>query len=116
MVHYNHQTDRAFAALADPGRREILRRLADRSCTVSELAGPAGMSLTGMKKHLRILEEAGMVATEKRGRSRHCSIDPRGFDEAGFWLDQFKRDRIERYERLDRVILEKQKEKGETRT
>ena len=51
-----------------------------------------------------------MVSTEKRGRSRYCSLDPEGFDAAGFWLDQFKQGRAERYERLDRVIFEKQQE------
>jgi DNA-binding transcriptional ArsR family regulator len=58
MVHYSTSTDRAFAALADPNRRAVLERLGSGGATISELAEPFGMSLTGMKKHIRLLEEA----------------------------------------------------------
>ena len=70
MVQYPTPVDRAFAALADPTRRAVLERLGGGSATISELAEPFGMSLTGMKKHIRLLEEANLVATEKVGRAR----------------------------------------------
>jgi len=68
------------------------------------------MSLTGIKKHVRILEEAELVSTEKRGRTRHCQIDPKGFDEAGFWLEEFRRNWADRYDRLEKIIEQKKKE------
>ena len=68
MVQYPTTVDRAFAALADPTRRAVLERLGSGSATVSELAEPFGMSLTGMKKHIRLLEEAQLMTTEKVGR------------------------------------------------
>ena len=68
MVQYQTELDRTFAALADPTRRGILERLGEGSATITELADPAGMSLTGLKKHVRILEDAELVTTEKVGR------------------------------------------------
>src|SRR4051794_41965903 len=69
--------DRTLAALADPTRRDVLERLGRGSATITELAGPYGISLTGMKKHVRVLEDAGLVATEKVGRTRRCTAGPR---------------------------------------
>ena len=80
MVQYPVPVDRAFAALADPTRRAVLERLADGSATVSELAEPFGMTLTGMRKHLRLLEEAELVTTQKIGRVRRCTIAPNAFE------------------------------------
>ena len=74
MVQYPMSVDRAFTALADPTRRAVLERLGAGSATISELAEPFGMSLTGMKKHIRLLEEANLVATEKVGRARRCAL------------------------------------------
>ena len=76
MVQYSPTVDRAFVALADPTRRAVLERLGTGSATVSELAEPFGMSLTGMKKHIRLLEEAKLVTTEKIGRVRRCALAP----------------------------------------
>ena len=80
MVQY-WPVDRTFAALADPTRRLVLERLGSGSATISELAQPFGMSLTGMKKHVRILEEAQLVATVKVGRARLCNLGPRRLDD-----------------------------------
>jgi len=78
MVQYSPPVDLAFAALADPTRRAVLERLGTGSATISELAEPFGMSLTGMKKHIRLLEEAELVTTEKVGRVRSaCSCPTR---------------------------------------
>ncbi len=105
--------DRAFAALADETRRNILTRLGDGPATITELAEPAGISLTGMKKHLGILEEAGLVSTEKRGRTRVCELSNEGFDEAAFWLDEFRRRRHKQMNRLEDLIEKRKKEKSE---
>ena len=99
MVQYPH-LDRTFAALADPTRRGILERLGRGSATISELAQPYAISLTGVKKHVRVLEDAGLVTTEKVGRERHCSADPRRLAEVSQWTDAYRRmleDRLDRF-------------------
>ena len=113
MVQYSSELDRTFSALSDPTRRAILDRLGEGSATISELAEPTGMSLTGLKKHVRVLEDARLVNTEKRGRTRHCHLDTTGFDEAGFWLEEFRRNWADRFERLDQII-ERKKREGKT--
>jgi DNA-binding transcriptional ArsR family regulator len=89
MVQYS--VDRAFAALADPTRRSILERLGNGSATVSELAEPFGMSLTGMKKHVQLLEAAELVTTEKIGRVRRCTLAPYAFEGITTWLARLDR-------------------------
>jgi DNA-binding transcriptional ArsR family regulator len=91
MVQYSTTVDRAFAALADPTRRAVLERLGAGSATISELAEPFGMSLTGMKKHIRLLEEANLVATEKVGRARRCTLVPYAFEGISTWLQRLDR-------------------------
>ncbi|HET9123631.1 MAG TPA: metalloregulator ArsR/SmtB family transcription factor [Solirubrobacteraceae bacterium] len=93
MVQYPREIDidSAFAALADPTRREVLLRLSAGSATISELAAPHGMSLTGMKKHVRVLEEARLVTTEKVGRSRRCQLVPYAFEGISVWLARLDR-------------------------
>lgn len=113
MVQYSEELDRTFSALSDPNRRTILDRLGEGSATISELAEPTGMSLTGVKKHVKVLEEARLVTTEKRGRTRHCELDSEGFDEAAFWLEEFRRNWADRFDRLDQ-ILERKKKEGKT--
>jgi len=79
--------DRDFAALSDATRRDVLARLGrDGSASIGELAESAGMSLTGMAKHVRILEEAGLVVTEKVGRTRQCRLGGARLDEAMGWI------------------------------
>jgi hypothetical protein len=77
MVQYSRPVDNAFVALADPTRRAVLERLVSGSASISELAEPFGMSLTGMKKHIRLLEEADLVTTEKVGGARTCPTPSR---------------------------------------
>ena len=89
MVHYA-PVDRTFAALADPTRRAVLERLGQGSATISELAEPFGMSLTGMKKHVRILEETQLVATVKVGRTRLCHLGPRRLDDVRGWVEIYR--------------------------
>jgi DNA-binding transcriptional ArsR family regulator len=107
IVQYQ-QIDRTFSALADPTRRRVLERLGQGSATITELAEPVGISLTGMKKHIRILEEAELVTTEKVGRSRRCRLGPRRLDDIQNWIEDY-REMIEA--RLDRFgdLLEQTK-------
>jgi DNA-binding transcriptional ArsR family regulator len=91
MVQYSTTVDRAFSALADPTRRAVLERLGSGSATISELAEPFGMSLTGMKKHVRLLEEAQLMTTEKVGRVRRCMLAPYAFDGISTWLQRLDR-------------------------
>jgi DNA-binding transcriptional ArsR family regulator len=91
MVQYSTSVDRAFSALADPTRRAVLERLGAGTATISELAEPFGISLTGMKKHVRLLEEANLVATEKVGRARRCMLVPYAFEGISTWLQRLDR-------------------------
>jgi DNA-binding transcriptional ArsR family regulator len=101
MVQYPTTVDRAFAALADPTRRAVLERLGAGRATISELAQPFGMTLTGMKKHIRLLEDAQLVTTEKVGRARSCTLVPYGLEGISTWLG-----------RLDRFALVVERTKG----
>jgi DNA-binding transcriptional ArsR family regulator len=83
--------DLAFAALADPTRRGILTRLGDGPATIGELAEPFGMTLTGLKKHVLVLEEAGLVTTEKVGRTRQCRLGTERLDDAMAWISFYQR-------------------------
>jgi DNA-binding transcriptional ArsR family regulator len=108
MVQY-HGLDRTFSALSDPTRRDILERLGRGPATITELAEPFGMSLTGLKKHVRILEEANLVTTEKVGRARQCRLAPGQLQDATKWIQTYQR-RWER--RLDRLEGYLDKDKG----
>ena len=111
MVHYS-PVDRTFAALADPTRRGVLERLGRGSATISELAQPFGMSLTGMKKHVRVLEEARLVSTVKVGRARLCHLGPRRLDDVRDWVEVYRQmvnDQLDRFgDLLDRTKGDRQ--------
>jgi DNA-binding transcriptional ArsR family regulator len=106
VVQYQAQLDRTFAALSDPTRRGILERLGRGRATVSELAAPYGISLTGMKKHLQVLEDAGLVSTEKVGRTRWCAVGPQGLDEVQRWIVGYRLMLEERLDRLGELLEE----------
>jgi DNA-binding transcriptional ArsR family regulator len=103
MVQYP-QLDRTFAALADPTRRGILERLGRGSASISELAEPYGISLTGLKKHVRVLEDAELVTTEKIGRTRKCNLGPRRLDDAQEWMQMYRRMLDERLDRFGELL------------
>jgi DNA-binding transcriptional ArsR family regulator len=98
------QVDRTFAALADPTRRGVLERLGRGNATITELAEPFGISLTGIKKHVRVLEDAQLVSTEKVGRARRCSIGPRRLEDVEQWMQMYRRMLDERLDRLGELI------------
>ena len=103
MVQYSH-LDRTLAAVADPTRRAVLERLGRGTATISELAEPFGISLTGMKKHVRILEDAELVTTEKVGRTRVCRAGPRGLEDVHAWSETYRRMLDERLDRLGELL------------
>ena len=83
--------NQAFAALADGTRRQVLRRLGDGPASVSALATSAGMTVTGMAKHVHVLENAGLVATEKVGRTRRCRLGSERLEDAMAWIAVYQR-------------------------
>jgi DNA-binding transcriptional ArsR family regulator len=109
MVQYQPALDRSFTALSDPTRRAILLRLGRKEASISELSEGFDMTLTGLKKHVQILEEAGLVATKKVGRVRHCRLGAKKLEDVTKWMSLY-RDMLE--ERLDHLeaFLESTKE------
>jgi DNA-binding transcriptional ArsR family regulator len=103
MVKYT-ALDRTFAALSDPTRRQILERLASGPATISELAPPFGISLPGLMKHVRVLEDARLVVTEKRGRTRTCTLGTEHLDGAAEWIELYRRRWEGRMDRLGAYI------------
>jgi DNA-binding transcriptional ArsR family regulator len=101
--------DRTFSALSDPTRRDILEHLSAGPASISQLAEPIGISLPGVMKHVRILEEAKLVTTEKHGRTRECRIAPGDIDEVTDWIEHYRRMWDQRLDRLE-AYLEQQKE------
>ena len=91
MVQYSPALDDAFSALSDPTRRGILERLGRSDAAISELAEAFDMTLTGMKKHVQVLEAARLVTTEKVGRVRQCRLGPRRLDREAAWIADYRR-------------------------
>jgi DNA-binding transcriptional ArsR family regulator len=100
MVQYSPRIDASFGALGDPTRRGILERLGRADAAITELAEQFDMTLTGMKKHVKVLEVAGLVTTEKVGRVRYCKIGPRRLDEETAWIAEYRRMLEARLDRL----------------
>ena len=103
MVQYS-PSQPAFAAIADPTRRGVLERLGHGDASISDLAEAFDMTLTGMKKHVRILEDAGLVTTEKVGRVRTCRLGPSRLDQESAWIDAYRRMLEARYDRLEAFL------------
>ena len=115
MAQYQHaHFDASFGALSDATRRGILERLGQADASITDLTGQFRMTLTGMKKHVGVLEQAGLVTTEKVGRVRHCRIGTRRLDEVTAWIDRYRRQWSARFDDLDQV-LEELKEGEKTR-
>jgi DNA-binding transcriptional ArsR family regulator len=104
MVQYSPTLDDAFGALADPTRRGILERLGRGDAAISELAEDFEMTLTGIRKHVQVLEAAGLVTTEKVGRVRHCRLGPRRLDSEAAWIAAYRRMLEDRLNRLGEFL------------
>ena len=98
--------DTSFAALSDATRRGVLEELGRADASVTELAQKFHMTLTGMKKHVGVLERAGLVATKKVGRVRTCRLGRRRLGEEAAWLERHRRRWDERFDELDKVVEE----------
>lgn len=107
---------RAFGALADPTRRDILARLAEGDATVNQLAEPYRMTLQAVYKHLRVLEDAGLVSRPPGPQPRRIRLETEGFDVLAVWLERYRQRAEQRYQRLDAVLAamnDTDNEKGE---
>ena len=117
MVQYTQtHFDASFAALSDVTRRGVLEQLARADASISDLAEKFDMTLTGMKKHVGILEQAGLVTTEKIGRVRTCKLGLCRLEEEAAWIERYRQLWDARFDELDRVVEEmKRKEKADGR-
>jgi DNA-binding transcriptional ArsR family regulator len=104
------QLDEAFAALADPTRRELLARLESGERTLSELAKPLPISLMAVQKHVRVLEDAGLVATRKLGRSRYVRLQASGLRATTDWLQRAEARWNSAFDRLEKALEEDDEE------
>ncbi|API52736.1 helix-turn-helix transcriptional regulator [Rhizobium leguminosarum] len=112
MPYHSTPLDLAFHALSDPTRRAVVSRLVDGELPVSALAEPFDMALPSFAQHLKVLEDCGLIASEKRGRSRWCRLVQARFDEAADWMVSERRRWTERLDRLE-VYLDKTEEDDE---
>ncbi|CDP50884.1 ArsR/SmtB family transcription factor [Paradevosia shaoguanensis] len=117
MVQYSQtHFDASFAALSDATRRGILEQLGRADASVSDLAERFHMSLTGMKKHVSVLEQVGLVTTEKIGRVRTCRLGASRLEQEAEWIEQYRQLWDARFDKLDKVVEElKLKEKRDER-
>ena len=113
MVQYNQtHLDVSFAALSDVTRRGVLEQLGRADASITDLADRFEMTLTGMKKHVGVLERAGLVTTEKVGRVRNCKLGVRGLQEVAAWIERYHQLWDARFSALDEIVEElKRKEK-----
>jgi len=117
MVQYSGaRLDASFGALSDATRRGVLVQLGRADASITDLAEKFHMTLTGMKKHVGVLEQAGLVTTEKVGRVRTCKLGPRRLDEETAWIERYRKLWASRFDALDDVVEELlQKEKVDGR-
>jgi DNA-binding transcriptional ArsR family regulator len=116
MVQYDARLDASFAALSDATRRGVLERLGRADASITELADKFHMTLTGIKKHVGVLEQAGLVTTEKIGRVRTCKLGPRRLKDETAWIEQYQQLWDARFDALENAVEElKQKEKMDGR-
>ena len=107
MVQYKGaHLDASFAALSDATRRGVLEQLGRADASITDLAGKFRMTLTGMKKHVGVLEQAGLVATEKVGRVRTCKLGPRRLEDETAWIEKYRQLWDARFDALDEIVDE----------
>jgi DNA-binding transcriptional ArsR family regulator len=110
----DEQLSRIFAALADPTRRDIVARLAAGDATVGELAEPYDVSVQAVSKHLKVLTDAGLVSQTRDAQRRPCHLEAEVFDLMTKWIERYRLQAQERYERLDTVLAEMQGDRQRT--
>ena len=116
VQHATARLDASFAALSDPTRRGVLEQLGRADASITDLAEKFHMTLTGMKKHVGVLERAGLVSTEKVGRVRTCKLGPRRLEDETAWIEWYRQLWDARFDALDQVVEElKRKEKVDGR-
>ena len=115
MVQYQApaRLDSAFAALSDVTRRGVLEQLGRSDASISDLAGRFHMTLTGMKKHVGVLEQAGLVVTEKVGRVRTCKLGPRRLEEEAAWIARHHALWSARFDALDSIVEDLKRQENE---
>lgn len=107
MVHHPPgRLDASFSALADATRRGVLEQLGRQDASITALAEAFHMTLTGMKKHVGVLEQAGLVTTEKVGRVRTCRLGPARLEDETAWLERYRQRWDDRFDELDRIVSE----------
>lgn len=100
------QLSRVFSALADPIRRDMVARLAVGDATVNELAGPYSVTVQAVSKHLKVLEDAGLVSRSKQAQRRPVHLEAEVFDLMTKWIERYRREAEQRYQRLDAVLAD----------
>jgi DNA-binding transcriptional ArsR family regulator len=106
MVEHAEQLNRVFGALADPTRRDIVARLAVGDATVNELAAPYDVSLQAVSKHLKVLEDAGLVSRTRDAQRRPVHLEAEVFDLMTKWIERYRREAEARFQRLDALLEE----------
>ena len=109
VQYYRTDFDASFAALSDATRRAVLERLGRADASITDLAEKFHMTLTGMKKHVSVLEQAGLVTTEKVGRVRTCKLGPRRLEQETAWIERYRQLWGARFDALDEVVEELQR-------
>jgi DNA-binding transcriptional ArsR family regulator len=104
VTDQTHQLSRVFAALADPTRRDIVARLATRDATVGELAEPYNVSVQAVSKHLRVLEDSGLVSRTREAQRRPCHLEAEVFQLMTKWIERYRQEAEERFRRLDALL------------
>src|SRR5688572_33298986 len=115
VQHSGSPLDASFAALSDPTRRGVLEQLGRANASITDLAEKFHMTLTGTKKHVGVLEQAGLVVTEKVGRVRTCRIGPRRLEEEAAWLESYRQlwdSRFDALDQIDEALARKEKADG----
>jgi DNA-binding transcriptional ArsR family regulator len=113
MVEQEERLNKAFAALADPTRRDMLARLASADATVGELAAPYDVSLQAVSKHLKVLEDAGLVHRSRDAQRRPVHLDAEVFDLMTKWIERYRREAEERFRKIDRLLAEMDEDRTE---